>query len=127
MEAAIERLTALSCIIIGLSHLAAPKAWAEFFTLHRESDAAGIVNGLVHLPLGLLIVSFHQVWTWPGIIVTLLGCAWTIKSTLYFVRPQLARKTLAFVGEERAAQFRIAGFMLILLGLAIGWIALRAQ
>jgi uncharacterized protein YjeT (DUF2065 family) len=76
------------------------------------------------MPLGLLILAFHQVWQWPGLLVTLVGCALTLKGLLYFLFPGLAVKSMARVTEERGWQFRIAGLGGLLLGLLIGWIAL---
>ncbi len=125
MEAAVERLTALAFIITGLSHLAAPRAWTRFFTDMREHGAAsGLLNAYVHIPLGLIIVAFHWVWTWPEIIVTLVGCALTLKASLYFIWPGLAQRSLSSISEERAWHFQAAGFFALLLGVGIGWVAL---
>ena len=125
MEIGIERLAALGFIITGLSHIAAPRAWARFFILVREQgEAGGFINAFIHIPLGLLILAFHQVWQGPGLLVTLVGCALALKGLLYFLFPRLAVKSMARVAEERAWQFRIAGAGALLLGLLIGWIAL---
>lgn len=121
----IERLTALAFIVTGLSHVAAPRAWARFFVAMRDSDPVpGFANAFVSLPLGLLILAFHPVWSGPGLVVTLLGCGLTLKATLYLLWPGLARLGLAHVSEERSGQFRIAGLFATGLGLWIGWIAL---
>lgn len=120
----IERLTALAFIITGLSHIAAPRAWARFFIDMREKgEVAGFYNAFVHIPLGLLILAFHPVWSGPGLLVTLIGCALTLKGTLHFLWPALAQRGLAHISEERAWQFRVAGVPAVGLGLVIGWIA----
>jgi len=125
MEAGIERLAALVFIITGLSHVAAPKAWARFFIDMREKgEIAGFLNAFVHIPLGLLILAFHPVWSGPGLLVTLIGCALTLKGTIYFLWPALALRSLAHVSEESAWKFRVAGVPAVLLGMFIGWIAL---
>jgi uncharacterized protein YjeT (DUF2065 family) len=127
MEAAVERLTALAFIVTGLSHMAAPRAWTRFFIEMRErGDPGGLINAYVHMPLGLIIVAFHWVWTWPEITVTLIGCALTLKCALYFLWPGLAQRSMARLSEDRAVGFQIAGFLAVLLGLWIGWIALSA-
>ena len=121
----IERLTALAFVITGLSHVTAPRAWARFFIAMRETSAVpGFVNAYVHIPLGLLILAFHPVWSGPGLLVTLIGCALTLKGTLYFLWPMLAIRSMAHVTEERAWQFRVVGLFGLALGLAIGWISL---
>ena len=125
MEAAVERLTALAFIITGLSHMAAPRAWVGFFIdLRDRGEVGGFLNAYVHIPLGVIIVAFHWVWTWPEMVVTLIGCALTLKGTLYFLWPGLALRSMARVSEERAWHFQAAGFLAVLLGLWIGWIAL---
>ncbi len=124
MEAGIERLTALVFIITGLSHVAAPKAWARFFIDMREKgEVAGFYNAFVHIPLGLLILAFHPVWSGPGLLVTLIGCALTLKGTIYFLWPALALRSLAHVSEESAWKFRVVGVPAVALGVFIGWIA----
>ena len=120
----IERLTALAFIVTGLSHIAAPRAWARFFVAMRDkSPVPGFLHAWIHIPLGLLILAFHPVWSGPGLIVTLIGAGLTLKGTLMFVRPQLAMRSLAHVSEDKVAGFRIAGFVSLALGLICGWIA----
>jgi len=125
METGIERLTALAFVITGLSHIAAPKAWARFFIdLRERGEVGGFLNAYVHIPLGLLIVAFHWLWTWPAILVTLIGCALTLKGTLYFVWPGLALRSTAHVSEASAWKFQVAGVPAVALGIVIGWISL---
>jgi len=122
----IERLAALAFIVTGLSHIAAPGAWARFFVAMRDKSAVpGFLNAWIHIPLGLLILAFHPVWSGPGLIVTLIGAGLTLKGTLLFVWPQLAMRGLAHVSEDKVAGFRIAGFVSLALGLICGWIACR--
>ena len=128
METAVERLAALALLLVGLSHVIAPAAWAKLFERMRESpDTAGLANAMVNLPLGLMIVAFHQLWTWPAVIVTVLGWALLFKSALHILFPWLALRSLAMAGEGEAAirRYRLAGAVMLLLALLVGWIALR--
>ena len=119
----IEILTALSFLITGLSHLFQPKIWVSFFISIRENGKiAGFINSFIQLPLGLLIVSFHNIWTVPEILVTLIGWSLTLKGTLYFLLPKIAEKSFARVSFERAWEFRLAGVFSIILSAAIFWI-----
>lgn len=121
----VERLTALVFTITGLSHIAAPREWARFFIAMRDKSAVpGFLNAYVHGPLGVLIVAFHWVWTWPGIVVTIVGVALAFKGLLYFTFPKLALRSMAQVSEERAWQFRVAGLAALSFGLWVGWISL---
>jgi len=125
METGIERLAALAFLITGLSHIAAPRVWARFFVeMRARGEVGGFLNAYVHIPLGLLIVAFHWIWTWPAIVVTLIGCALTLKGFLYFLWPALALRSMAHVSEESAWKFQAAGVPAVAIGLFIGWISL---
>ena len=126
MEQGIERLTALVLLITSVSHVLQPRAWAEFFIAMRErGTTAGLLNAYVHGPTGVLIVAFHNVWSWPQALVTVIGWGLTLKGALYFCWPQLAQRTLAHVTLENAWKFRVAGAAGIVLAAAVGWIAFR--
>jgi uncharacterized protein YjeT (DUF2065 family) len=124
METGIERLAAMAFIVTGLSHIAAPRVWARFFIDMRARGAVGgFLNAYVHIPLGLLILAFHPVWRGPGLLVTLIGCALTLKGTLYFLWPALALKSMAHISEQDGWKFQAAGVAGLALGLLIGWIS----
>src|SRR3712207_3941761 len=88
VEIAIERLVALCCLVIGLSHIVQPRAWAELFIQWREKGTPGVFyTALLHFTFGAVIVAFHNVWRGIPIIVTLLGWGWTVKGFVYLVYP----------------------------------------
>ncbi|HEX8231819.1 MAG TPA: hypothetical protein VF559_00540 [Caulobacteraceae bacterium] len=125
MEIGIERLTVLVLLLTGLSHLLQPKAWVRFFIAIRErGEAAGLLNAYVHAPLGLLIVAFHNVWTWPEAVFTLIGWSLTLKGAIYFCWPQLALRSLADLSEAKAWRFRLAGAVAVTGSMGLAWIAL---
>jgi len=115
METAIERFTVLSYFVICLSHVLQPRAWVQFFTnLRAKGDAGIFVVAFLHLPFGLLIVSFHNVWTGIPAVVTVLGWANVLKGTLYFLFPAVGMKSIGRVRMERAHEFVIAGVVGVL-------------
>ncbi|MEX0643779.1 MAG: DUF2065 family protein [Parvularculaceae bacterium] len=125
MEQAIEKLTALVFLVTGLSHLLQPKTWARFFIdIRGRGDIGGLWNAYIHAPLGLLIVAFHNLWTWPEIVVTLIGWSLALKGALYFCWPQLASRAMAKISEENAGMYRVAGVFTLMVAAAAGWIAL---
>ena len=128
VESGIERLAALVLLLTCLSHIAAPSAWHELFTrIRRNGDLAGLAIAAIHLPLGLAIVAFHVVWSWPGVVVTLIGWALVLKGTLHALLPKLAQRSLAIHGEGEMAirRYRLAGLAMLPLAALLGWIALR--
>jgi hypothetical protein len=41
--------------------------------LREKGEVGSILNGLLHFPLGALIVSFHNVWHGIPLVVTIMG------------------------------------------------------
>ena len=120
MQLAIERLVALSCFVVGLSHVVQPRAWVELFIEWRNKGVVGVFyTGLLHFALGALIVAFHNVWRGFPTIVTVLGWGWTVKGLLYLTLPSVAMKSLNRVSPERAWEFVIAGVVLLALSALI--------
>lgn len=114
METSIEKLVAISFLVIGLSHIFQPRAWIRFFMMLREKGEVGsILNGLLHFPLGILIVSFHNVWHGIPLGVTIMGWGLVIKSLLYLTYPKHGMRMLSQINEERSSGFVIAGVVAV--------------
>jgi hypothetical protein len=112
MEVSIQKLAALVFFVVSVSHIAQPRAWAEFFISLREQGKTGtFANGFIHFPLGALVVSFHNVWTWPEVVLTVAGWGLVVKSLLSFVHPRIAMRSLERVSVERAWEFAVAGVL----------------
>jgi len=117
MEIAVEKLVALCCFVVGLSHVFQPRVWARLFILWREKgDVGAIYTGLLHFQLGALIVAFHNVWHGIPAVVTVLGWGWTIKGLLYLTYPKHGMRMLARVSLERSWEFVVAGVALLAIG-----------
>lgn len=118
MEVAIEKLVAISFLVIGVSHILQPRAWVEFFIRFRDKGAVGSLQlGVFHLPLALLIVSFHNVWQGLPLVVTIIGWAQLLKSLLYLTYPKHGLRMLSTISVERSWQFIVGGvFSLALSG-----------
>ena len=112
MEASIQQLVAICLLVTGLSHIMQPRVWARFFIKLREQGEVGsFLNGLLHFPLGVLIVSCHHVWHGLPLIITLMGWGLVLKSFIYLTYPQHGLKMLARVSLERSWEFAVAGVM----------------
>jgi hypothetical protein len=100
--------------VMGLSHILQPKGWAEFFILLRGKGEAGIfVDGFLNLPLGAVIVGFHNTWSGIPAVLTLVGWGLVIKGSIRFCAPKLGLRMLARVSMERSWEFQVAGAMLV--------------
>jgi hypothetical protein len=120
-------LAAVCFFVTGVSHVAQPRVWAEFFIEMRGRGRVGsFQNALLHFPLGAIIVAFHNVWTGLPLVLTLVGWGLVLKSLLYFTFPKFGlRKGLALVSVEKSRDFAIAGIFAIALGGLFAYLALR--
>jgi hypothetical protein len=116
METSIQKLVAISYLVIGLSHIFQPRIWTRFFIMFRDKGEVGsFLSGLLHFPLGVLIVSFHDVWQGIPLIVTIMGWGLVIKSLIYFTYPKHGMRILARVSIERSWEFVVAGVVAVAL------------
>ena len=125
VELGIERLAAMVLTLTCLSHITAPAAWAALFERIRKSDAPGLASAAIHLPLGLLIVAFHTVWSGLPLIFTLIGWALLATGTLHLLFPQLAAQSLGLPGGGADAErrYRMAGIVMTPPAFVLLWIA----
>ena len=110
MELAVTKLAVICFLVTGISHVVQPRVWARFFMdLHDKGEVGSFLNALLHFPLGVVIVSFHNVWSGLPVVLTLIGWGLVLKSFIYLVFPALGVKSLARVSLERSWEFVIAG------------------
>ncbi|MEK7832513.1 MAG: hypothetical protein AAB401_15585 [Acidobacteriota bacterium] len=122
MELAIQKLAAINLLAIGLSHVFQHRAWAEFFIRWREKGEVGVFyTALLHLPIGSLIVGFHNVWSGIPAVLTVLGWGWAIKGLLYLVYPKLGVRMLNRVKVERSWEFIVPGVLMVFYAAALAF------
>lgn len=110
----VEFVMLLAGGIMGLSHIVQPGMWAEYFGALARRGRAGVVTKIMQVELwpALLIVSLHQVWSGPGIVVTVLGWLLLAKVAVGLLTPDLALRSMR-LAEGRARSFVPAGFALV--------------
>ncbi len=114
MESAIQKLAVISFLVIGLSHILQPRAWAQFFIdIRSKGETGSFINAFIHFQFGALIVAFHNVWQGIPVILTIMGWGWVLKGLIYFVLPKLGLKTLSRVSLEKSWEFAVAGVVLV--------------
>ena len=122
MERSVEVLAIILFGILGLSHILQPKAWAEFFILLRgKGEAGAFVDGFLNLPLGGVIVGFHNTWSGIPLVLTLVGWGLLIKGLIRFCAPKQALRMMARVSLERSWEFQVAGAGLVALASLLGY------
>ena len=85
MERAVQVFAAANFLVIGLSHIFQRDAWIEFFSKLRSLGRLGpFAEGFLYLNFGALIVSLHNVWTFPELVLTLVGWVHVLKALVRF-------------------------------------------
>jgi hypothetical protein len=122
MERSIEVLAVILFGILGLSHILQPKAWVEFFILLcGKGEAGAFMDGFLNLPLGAVIVGFHNKWSGIPVVLTLVGWGLLIKGLIRFCAPKQALRIMARVSLERSWEFQVAGAGLVALAGFLGY------
>jgi hypothetical protein len=110
MEVAITKLALICFLVTGVSHIVQPRVWTQFFTgLRDKGEVGSFLNAFLHFPLGVVIVSFHNVWSGLAIVLTLIGWGLVLKSFIYLTFPAFGAKALARISFERSGEFIVAG------------------
>ena len=110
MELAVTKLAIICFFVIGVSHITCPRVWAQFFIdMRSKGEVGSFLNALLHFPLGVLIVSFHNVWHGLPVVLTLIGWGLVVKSFIYLVFPGHGVKMLSRISMERSWESVTAG------------------
>ena len=126
MQQAIQLFAAISFLVIGLSHLAQPKAWVAFYQALAARGTAGVfLEGFLLLNFGAIIVAFHNVWHGPALVLTVIGWAQVLKGLGRFLAPQVALRVMQGASLERAWYFRAGGVVALLLSGFLWWLRFR--
>jgi hypothetical protein len=117
---AVQMVMLVSCVLMGLSHLLQPRLWTEFFAHLVDRGRVGLVfNQFLNAAPAAVIVSLHQVWSGPAIVLTVYGWLLLIKSVIGLMLPDLGMRSLRLSRHGEGA-FRAAGIALLLVALAAG-------
>lgn len=121
-ERAIEVFAVVNFVVIGLSHIAQPRVWVEFFgVLARQGHVGVFVNAMLSLLVGSIIVAFHNTWSGIPAILTFIGWAQVAKGAISLVAPAVGMKGLRRVSDDRAWEFQAGGAVFLLVSAAIAW------
>jgi uncharacterized protein YjeT (DUF2065 family) len=122
VERAAEWYALVTCLVVGLSHLLYPRAWAEVFAaMHRLGKPGAFVNGGLSLVPGAALVAAHHVWSWPTMALTLFGWLLVLKGAICFLAPSLALRSMSRAGAGKGREFAVGGFVLLAVAGVVGY------
>ena len=115
MERAVEILALVHLLPLGVSHIVKRDAWAEFFIVLSEKGRSGVfLHSFLSLWFGSIVAGFHQVWSGPGLVLTLWGWLLILKACHAFLFPGAALRSLQRVSLDKAWHFIPAGVVYLL-------------
>lgn len=116
IQTSVQIFAIIHLTTIGLSHIVAHRAWAEFFILLKNRGHAGVfVVAFMSLGFGSMVAAFHPVWSGIPLVLTLLGWAQVLKGLLYFCLPAVGLRGLERVSMKRSRMFMAPGFAFVAL------------
>ncbi len=117
----VQFIMLIGCVVMGFSHIVRPQLWVDFFAKLHADGTPGLVSKILAVELwpALFIVGLHQVWSGPGIVLTLYGWAQLTKVTIALLVPQVGMRSMA-MAQGGTRRFVIAGYALVGVGLSAG-------
>jgi hypothetical protein len=83
--------------------------------LIKQHHTGSFINGFITLPMGVIIISFHNVWTGVPVLLTVMGWAYILKTTIAFCIPSLGLRSMKRVERNNLNEFRIGGIILLII------------
>ena len=121
-EHAIEIFAVVNFVVIGLSHIAQPRVWVQFFEiLVRQGHPGVFANAMLSLLVGSIIVAFHNTWNGIPAVLTFIGWAQVLKGLISLVAPAVGMKGLARMSFKRAWEIQAAGAVFLVVSALIAW------
>jgi len=119
-QRAIELFAMLNFVIVGLSLLIRPQAWAQYFAwMRREGEAGAVIYGLFCVLWGSLIVSFCLAWHGLLVVLPVFGVIQLLEGLIFLLAPAAGLRLMALFTEKGSGLMLLRLLGVIALGLAI--------
>lgn len=115
----IQKVAALFFLVLGLSYLLNARLWAGYAKTLLDEPQRLLPILWVTLPVGLVIVFLHNVWSGWAIIITLAGWIISIKSAFYLLFPQVVKLFSAWSEDALRRYLLGGGVFMTVLGVAL--------
>lgn len=121
-QSIVQFIFLIACVPMGLSHIVRPVLWVDFFTRLHAQGTSGLVLKVLAVELwpGIILVTLHQVWWGPGIVLTLYGWAQFAKLWITLLMPELGMRSMGMAQTRGERGFVLGGVMLMAVGLSAG-------
>tara|TARA_R110002124_G_scaffold149220_1_gene315013 strand:- start:150548 stop:150940 length:393 start_codon:yes stop_codon:yes gene_type:complete len=117
MEYAIALMTGLTLFIIGLSCTLRAKDWSAWLgTLRGKESFHALPIGAFEVAFCALLLSLHQVWSGPFVLVSLIWFLGIIEGTLYLLYPAALSKVIGLFMPNCLKILPVFGIIITALG-----------
>jgi len=69
--------------------------------------------------MGSFIMSFHFIWSWPRILITVYGLSQIVKGLIYLLEPSIGLASIGKVTMDKSNKYRWIGLPMFILSLVI--------
>jgi hypothetical protein len=116
---AVQIIMGIGCALMGLSHVLQPRMWQDYFEALHKQGAPGVLTKTMIWEFwpALIVVTGHQVWRGPGVILTVFGWLLLAKCAISLLAPQISLRSMA-MSRRGAKAFVPGGLVLICVGLS---------
>ena len=123
----IERVFAITYLVLGLSMLAYASRWRDWYDSTARKPGAAIKFGAIALLAGAVIIAGHNHWmSFPAGLLTVLGWIAIAKGLLLLLAPEFLDWWMRRIGIQLWTVM-LGGAIAVALALIVGWQAfLRA-
>jgi uncharacterized protein YjeT (DUF2065 family) len=119
-QRAIETFALLNFLIVGLSLISQPGAWAKYFAwMRRNGEGGAVIYGLFCVLWGSLIVSFHREWNGLLVILPIFGSIQLLEGLVFLVAPDFGLRIMGAFNENNLGLFRLLGVIALVLAAII--------
>lgn len=93
----IEQIFAFYLLIIGISLIFYQKSWTSILSKVLKTEDSMMACGMKELLVGLIIVAFHNIWTYSyAVIVTLVAWGMIIEGSLILLAPKFYKNIVPY-------------------------------
>jgi hypothetical protein len=115
-QRAIDIFALLNFLIVGISLVYRPDAWAKYFAwMRRNTEGGAVIYGLFCVLWGSLIVSFHREWTGLLVVLPIFGSIQLAEGFVFLVAPGLGLRLMGMFNEESPGLIRLLGLIALVL------------
>jgi uncharacterized protein YjeT (DUF2065 family) len=119
-QRAIEIFALLNFVIVGISLVYQPLAWAKYFAwMRRNGEGGAVIYGLFCVLWGSLIVSFHREWNGLLVVLPVFGVLQLLEGFVFLVAPEIGLRMMSSFNEANLGLFRLLGIIALVLAAII--------